>query len=49
VLVNDGIVDLWGIVHTSVEKNAVRVAAEATEGVRAVNDHLVLRPIESGT
>lgn len=49
VLVSDGVVDLWGIVQTSVEKNAVRVAAEATQGVRAVNDHLVLRPIESGT
>jgi CBS domain-containing protein len=49
VLVNDGIVDLWGIVQTSVEKNAVRIAAEATEGVRAVNDNLVLRPIESMT
>lgn len=48
VLVSDGVVDLWGIVHTMVEKDAVRIAAEATQGVRAVNDHLVLRPMESG-
>jgi len=49
VLVNDGIVDLWGIVHTAIEKDAVRVAAESTTGVRAVNDNLVLRPVEFGT
>jgi CBS domain-containing protein len=48
ILVNDGIVDLWGIVHTMVEKDAVRVAAESTEGVRAVRDNLVLRPVELG-
>jgi signal-transduction protein with cAMP-binding, CBS, and nucleotidyltransferase domain len=30
VLVNDGVVDLWGIVHTAIEKDAVRVTAEST-------------------
>jgi CBS domain-containing protein len=49
VLVNDGVVDLWGIVHTAIEKDAVRVAAESTAGVRAVNDNLILRPIEFAT
>jgi CBS domain-containing protein len=49
VLVNDGIVDLWGIVHTAIEKDAVRVAAESTPGVRAVNDNLILRPAEFGS
>jgi CBS domain-containing protein len=49
VLVNDGIVDLWGIVHTAIEKDAVRVTAESTPGVTAVNDNLVLRPIDLGS
>lgn len=49
VLVADGVVDLWGIVHTAIEKDAIRVAAESTAGVRAVNDNLVLRPLEMAT
>jgi CBS domain-containing protein len=49
VLVDDGVVDLWGIVHTAIEKDAIRVAAESTAGVRAVNDNLVLRPIQIAT
>ena len=49
ILVNDGTVDLWGIVHTAIEKDAVRVTAESTPGVRAVNDNLVLRPIDLGS
>jgi CBS domain-containing protein len=48
VLVRDGVVDLWGIVQTAIEKDAVRVAAESTPGVRAVNDNLMLHPIEFG-
>jgi CBS domain-containing protein len=48
VIVQDGNVELWGIVETQVEKRAVRVAAEVTPGVRAVNDNLIVRPIESG-
>jgi CBS domain-containing protein len=48
VIVQDGNVELWGIVDTQVEKRAVRVAAEVTPGVRAVNDNLIVRPIESG-
>lgn len=48
VIVQDGNVELWGIVETQVEKKAVRVAAEVTPGVRAVNDNLIVRPIESG-
>ena len=49
VLVNDGVVDLWGFVRSIAEKNAVRVAAETMPGVRAVNDNLVIRPYESWT
>ncbi len=48
VTVQDGNVELWGIVDTQVEKKAVRVAAEVTPGVRAVSDHLIVRPLESG-
>jgi CBS domain-containing protein len=49
VVVNDGVVDLWGVVQTAIEKEAVRVAAESTPGVRTVNNNLMLRPLESGT
>jgi len=45
----DGAVELWGIVDSASEKKAVRVAAEVTPGVRAVNDNLIIRPAESGS
>jgi CBS-domain-containing membrane protein len=48
VIVQDGTVELWGIVDSQTEKRAVRVAAEVTPGVRAVNDNLIVRPAESG-
>jgi CBS-domain-containing membrane protein len=48
VIVQDGTVDLWGIVDSASEKKAVRVAAEVTPGVRAVNDNLIIRPAEAG-
>ena len=48
VTVNDGVVNLWGITNSSAERKAIRVAAESTIGVRAVNDNLVMRPRESG-
>ena len=49
VIVQDGTVELWGMVDSKVEKKAVRVAAEVTPGVRAVNDNLIIRPVVSGT
>jgi CBS domain-containing protein len=49
VIVQNGTVELWGIVDSQTEKNAIRVAAEVTPGVRAVNDNLVMHPAESGT
>ena len=49
VIVQDGAVELWGIVDSPAEKKAVRVAAEVTSGVRAVNDNLIVRPAEWGT
>jgi signal-transduction protein with cAMP-binding, CBS, and nucleotidyltransferase domain len=43
VLVRDGIVELYGMVTSQAEKKAVRVLAEATPGVRSVNDSLTIR------
>ena len=42
VIVHDGTVELWGVVHSHIEKTAARVAAEMVPGVRAVNDNLVV-------
>lgn len=42
--VTDGVVDLWGISNSEVERKAIRVAAETIPGVAAVNDHLIKRP-----
>jgi CBS domain-containing protein len=44
VTVSDGTVHLWGAVESKAEKDAVRVAAENTQGVRAVDDHLSVLP-----
>ena len=44
VTVQDGTVDLWGIVESATEKKAVHVLVEVTPGVRAVNDNLIVRP-----
>ena len=43
--VNDGVVDLWGITDSNTERKAIRVAAEAMPGVRAVNDHITVRRV----
>jgi CBS domain-containing protein len=48
VIVQDGVVDLWGFVDNTDERKAIRVAAEATPGVRAVNDNLRIMPAASG-
>lgn len=48
VIVQDGVVDLWGMVSSDAERNAIRVAAETMPAVRAVNDHLVRQPLEGG-
>jgi CBS domain-containing protein len=49
VIVHDGTVELWGVVQTETERDAARVAAEETPGVRAVSDKLVLRPVTPGS
>ena len=45
VIVHDGTVDLWGLVDSEAEKTAIRLVAEEAEGVRAVNVHLMIRPM----
>jgi len=49
VTVSGGVVDLWGITKSDAERKAIRVAAESTPGVSAVNDNLVSRPIQAST
>ena len=44
VTVQDGAVDLWGIVESETEKKAIHVLAEVTPGVRGVSDNLMVRP-----
>jgi CBS domain-containing protein len=48
VIVQDGAVELWGIVDTKSEKDAIRVMAETAPGVRAVNDNLIIQPVVPG-
>jgi CBS domain-containing protein len=43
VIVHDGAVELWGFADNPNQKRATRIAAEATPGVRAVNDNIILR------
>ena len=49
VTVQDGVVDLWGIVHSGDQKKAARLAAELTPGVRSVTDNIIIRPAASGS
>ena len=42
IVVNNGYVELWGIVDSETEKNAIRVAVEVTPGVRQVANKLVV-------
>lgn len=47
IVVQDGVVDLWGTVYAN--RDAIRVAAENIPGVKAVRDHLVWIDPFSGT
>lgn len=47
VLAQDGIVDVWGPIHSEEQRKAIRVAAEATPGVRGVNENLYRMPTPS--
>jgi osmotically-inducible protein OsmY len=39
------VVDLWGLTDSDAERKAIRVAAEAAQGVNAVNDNLATQPM----
>jgi CBS domain-containing protein len=45
VIVQDGIVHLWGFIDTESERKALTLAAQNVPGVRGVEDHLVHRMI----
>jgi CBS domain-containing protein len=47
--VDRGVVDLWGVIGSETERKAVRIAAETTAGVHAVNDHLMVRRMQDMT
>ena len=40
-MVHDGVVELWGVIIDERQREALKVAAENTAGVKAVKDHLV--------
>jgi CBS domain-containing protein len=42
IIVKDGIVELWGFVDSPAAKDAIRVAAEVTPGVRQVLNNLAI-------
>jgi CBS domain-containing protein len=42
IIVKDGIVELWGFVDSQAAKDAIRVAAEVTPGVRQVSNNLAI-------
>ena len=44
IMVDQGVVHLWGLVPSEEERQALQVAAEAIAGVRAVQDHLRVWP-----
>jgi CBS domain-containing protein len=39
-----GVIDVWGIVETKAQRDAIRVAVEVTPGVRTVNDNITIQP-----
>jgi len=40
IIVRDGAVELWGIVESQVENDAIRVAIEEISGVRSISNHI---------
>jgi CBS domain-containing protein len=48
VIVHNGVVELWGGVDLLDEKDALRVAAELTPGVRTVADYIGINKIQYG-
>ncbi len=48
VIAEGGVVTLWGFAASQEERKAIRVAAEVTPGVRAVNDNIHIRSFVAG-
>ena len=48
VTVQDGTVDLWGLVHSVEERKAAQLAAESTPGVRAVVNNIIVQRVGYG-
>ena len=44
VTVEDGVVHLWGNTASEAEREAIRVVAENTKGVREVQNHIRVLP-----
>ena len=49
IIVENGVVHFWGVVENEEERRALRIAAENTPGVKAVEDHLAPYPRSAGT
>jgi CBS domain-containing protein len=45
--VQDGTAKLWGMVDSEPEKEAVQVAAELVQGVRAIENNVIVLPVVS--
>lgn len=43
--VSDGVVTLWGLTSSPLERQAIRTAAESMSGVIAVKDHIGIAPV----
>jgi len=48
IVVSDGVVHLWGVVGSKEERQALRIVAENTPGVRDLDDHTILGPLRPG-
>lgn len=46
--VQDGTVELWGVVDSEAEKEAARVAAELVAGVQAIENNVIVRRVAAG-
>jgi osmotically-inducible protein OsmY len=49
VTVQDGKVQLWGVVDSEAEKQAARVAAELVGGIKAIENNVIVLPVAAGS
>jgi osmotically-inducible protein OsmY len=48
IVVNDGVVELWGAVASDDQRRALHLLVEGVNGVRRVEDHVGLLPKVTG-